>query len=96
MKNIIYFCPSTTTPIGGVKIIHRHSELINKLGGSSEILYAYGNNDPIEWFQHEARIKSDSQLNPKIDFAILRESLMFSPWRQPTVAILKKITQYSP
>jgi len=37
MKKIIYFCPQADAPAGGVKVIHRHCELINRLGGSSEV-----------------------------------------------------------
>lgn len=82
MKNIIYFCPSLNTPIGGVKIIHRHSELINKLGGSSELYYGYAHSEEITWFQHNARIRGESNFNRERDFVILPESLILNFWRQ--------------
>jgi hypothetical protein len=82
VKNIIYFCPSLNTPIGGVKIIHRHSELINKLGGNSEVFYAYGAAEQITWFQHNATIRTQGTFNRDRDFVILPESLILNFWRQ--------------
>ena len=83
MKRVVYFCPNVTAPTGGVKIIHRHSELINQIGGSSAVYYHVGLVDnKIDWFSHNASIKTDNVFIPEIDFVILPESMIFNFWRE--------------
>jgi hypothetical protein len=82
MKNIIYACPSTNKPIGGVKVIHRHSECLNRLGVNSEVFYAYGESKIVDWFDHNAQIKSDRTFVAGKDIVILPESLIFDLWRK--------------
>ena len=83
MKRVVYFCPNVTAPTGGVKVIHRHSELINQIGGDSAVFYHVGfNSNKIDWFGHNAVIKTDSVFNPDADFVILPESLIFGFWKE--------------
>lgn len=81
MKNIIYFSPKNNIPSGGVKVIHRHSELVNDLGFRSEIFYMPGDSKDVSWFKHGAKIKTDGKFSPKSDFVILPESLMYDYWK---------------
>jgi hypothetical protein len=81
-KRIIYFSPTAGTQVGGVKVIHRHSEMINNLGGTSEIFHAYGEYPGVRWFEHRAKIKANSQFDPKTDFVMLPESMIFDYWRR--------------
>ena len=82
MKRIIYFCPKIKKPTGGVKVIHRHCELINALGGDSQIYYMYSDTDRMEWFDHTAPIKSDLVFDKQTDVVMLPESQIFDLWRQ--------------
>ena len=83
MKNVIYFCPNVTAPTGGIKVIHRHSELINKIGGNSAVYYHTGlKSNKIDWFVHNASIKTDNVFNPDSDFVILPESMIFGFWKE--------------
>ncbi|MDE1184457.1 hypothetical protein [Paraburkholderia sp.] len=83
MKNIIYFCPRINRPIGGIKVIHRHSELINTLGGQSEIYYDRPiEADTVDWFPHNAKIRTEYGFDPDSDLVILAESVVFDSWRR--------------
>jgi hypothetical protein len=82
LKNVIYYSPGINRPIGGVKIIHQHSELINTLGAKSEVFYAYGDYQKLDWFKHHAKLKSDLRLDPARDFVVLPEALIFDAWKR--------------
>lgn len=83
MREVIYFCPNDNTPIGGVKVIHRHSELINELGGRSSVFYHIGANaGKIDWFPHNAVVKTDAVFSPGRDFVILPEALILDFWKE--------------
>jgi len=82
MKKIIYFCPQADAPAGGVKVIHRHCELINRLGGSSEVYYNIKTGRAINWFEHNTPIKADNVFNPATDFVFLPEAGMHHFWRE--------------
>ncbi len=81
MKNVIYFCPRFTSPVGGVKVIHRHSELINSIGGESSIFYTSDGRGQTEWFNSSVRIKKDLNFNPNRDYVLLPESQIYGFWR---------------
>lgn len=83
MKNIVYFCPRINRPSGGIKVIHRHSEIINALGGSSEIYYDRPvEDDRVDWFRHEAKIRGEYSFDAAKDLVILAESVVFDSWRK--------------
>jgi hypothetical protein len=82
MKKVIYACPSKNKPVGGVKVIHRHSELLSRMGINSEVFYAYDTNKTVNWFNHNAQIKSDSKFEAGRDFVILPECLIFDLWKK--------------
>ena len=77
IKNIIYFSPKSNVPNGGVKVIHRHCEIINSLGFKSEVYYHVDSGNEIKWFTHNVPIKRDLSLSKDTDLAILPESLIF-------------------
>jgi hypothetical protein len=81
VKKIIYFCPKVNIPSGGIKVIHRHSEIINTLGGVSEIFYVRPEADKIDWFEHQASIKQGDDFDVENDFAILPETQIFDSWK---------------
>jgi len=76
LRNIIYFCPNAQEPVGGIKVILRHSELINKIDYNnirSSIVFPNDLNFNINWFKHAANIKRDMTFNEKTDLIILPE-----------------------
>ncbi|WP_321840870.1 glycosyltransferase [Paraburkholderia bannensis] len=79
MKNIVYFCPSVDFPVGGVKVIHRHAELIDAMGARAEVFYCWGEGRRVEWFRHAARIRAHNRFSPD-DFVLLPESLVGDLW----------------
>lgn len=82
MKRIIYFCPKVSLPYGGIKVIHRHSQIINEIGGQSCVYYHAGENTgKIDWFHHNAEIKRDSVFDPSNDFVILPECWIMDSWK---------------
>jgi hypothetical protein len=82
MKNLVYFCPRINRPIGGIKVIHRHSEIVNSICGRSEIFYCQPYDDEtVDWFKHEAVIRENDGFDPLNDFVIFPESTIFDAWK---------------
>jgi hypothetical protein len=87
MKNIVYFCPRMNTPIGGIKVIHKHSELINSIGGKSEIYYCKPyEDDVVDWFPHNVKIREASDVDPDKDIVVFAESIIFDYWKDVSEA----------
>lgn len=83
MKNIVYFCPKSNVPTGGIKVIHRHSERIRQLGRNSEVFY-FDNpeSQDIDWFTHKTKIRTNSQFSSQDDYIILPECHAYRFWMQ--------------
>lgn len=74
--NFLYVCPPLDNPVGGVKVIYRHSEILVKLGFNSMV---YHLEDPTlnfncNWFKNNAIIKRDRNLNCTNDHLILPDA----------------------
>jgi hypothetical protein len=82
MKKITYVCPSMNEPIGGVKVIHKHSELLCDMGVNSEVLYVYGENKVADWFDHKAKVVFESKFNSQRDIVVLPETLTVDLWKK--------------
>jgi glycosyltransferase involved in cell wall biosynthesis len=79
-KSIIYFCPPSSIPSGGAKVIIRHSELINSLSLGTVESFIYNPQGEgmkgflnVSWFQHSGLIKKDAKFWRKSDFIIIPE-----------------------
>lgn len=73
MKRIIYGVPSSNTPSGGVKVIYRQSEMLNKIGFNSAIWHPDDNQFKCDWFSNSAKTIQTSELSPGNDFIIIPE-----------------------
>jgi hypothetical protein len=75
IKNIVYFAPSINKPVGGIKVIIRHSETVGSLenGLTSQIFFPENINTFISWLIHDANIKRDNIFDPNSDFIVLPE-----------------------
>lgn len=84
MIRIIYGAPPSNTPAGGVKVIYRHSEIINSLGYESGVWHPNDDNFKCTWFENNIRCISTSELSPNTDFLIIPEI-----WASTYVPLLK-------
>ena len=77
MKSIIYICPTgLNKPIGGIKIIYRHVEILSKLlpkKVASKIFHFEDFNFKCNWFSHKVSFKKNSIFDPTKEFAIIPE-----------------------
>ena len=85
MRNLIYFSPVATQPIGGVKVFYRHASLINELKLDDWRAQVFHMEQPAftcDWFKHQTATKTDGVFHAVSDFAILPECHLWSFWRQ--------------
>ncbi|WP_457316970.1 glycosyltransferase [Sinomonas sp. RB5] len=59
---IYYLTPHGARPSGGVRIIYRHVELLNRMGAQAAVLHARDNVN-LGWFRHAARVESTRTLD---------------------------------
>jgi glycosyltransferase involved in cell wall biosynthesis len=86
MMRIIYGAPLSDTPSGGVKVIYRHSEKLNKLGMQSAIWHPGDAGFKCTWFDSSVDVIDTSKLIPSLDFLIVPEI-----WASSYVATLKSM-----
>ena len=72
---ITYLCPTITSPTGGVKVIYKHSQLLNENGVSSDVRLYPNENQAANWFEHTATIRNEANFNIKKDFIIIPEAV---------------------
>ena len=77
MKSIIYICPTgKNKPIGGIKIIYRHVEILSKLlpkEAESKIFHFENFNFKCDWFPHNVNFKKNSTFDSSKEFVIIPE-----------------------
>lgn len=70
---IIYACPIGNRPSGGVKVIYRHSEILNDLGIDSFILHPGEPSFRCDWFNNSAKMITENELKIASDLIIIPE-----------------------
>jgi hypothetical protein len=84
---IVYLSPAVNIPIGGIKVIYRHSEMLNEAGMTSSIFHPDDASFSCSWFNHNAIIRSGKRkffrkkhkmyekklFNQKLDFIVIPE-----------------------
>lgn len=87
-KSIVFLCPATNVPRGGVKVIYNQATLINSLHGhlTASVLHPYNPVFSCTWFNHSAKIKRDLQFDPQDDFVLIPEF-----WAVPHARLLNII-----
>ena len=76
LRNIIYFCPTVIGPVGGVKVILRHSECIHNLAYAkvdSAVIYPADIDFEYLYHNHAAIIRRDMNFNKNEDLIIIPE-----------------------
>jgi hypothetical protein len=84
MTRIIYGAPPSNTPAGGVKVIYRHSEILNHMGISSAVWHPGDENFKCSWFENNIRTITAQELSPQTDVVIVPEI-----WASSYVPMLK-------
>lgn len=75
---IVYLCPASDALAGGIKVIYKHSEIINELknGFCSEILHAKNPKFKYTWFNSDAVFRESLNIDPSRDFVIIPECMV--------------------
>lgn len=85
MKRLVYFCPASDKPAGGVKVIYRHAEIVNAMrfkDWSAEIFHWDAPQFCCTWFDHHASIKNSNVFQSGEHFALLPECHLYDFGRQ--------------
>jgi len=73
MGRIVYLCNADDKPVGGIKVIYRHAELLTSLGADACVLHPDNLDFSCTWFDHHARLLRSRDLHPESDFIIIPE-----------------------
>ena len=73
MRRIVYLCPSSNIPVGGIKVIYRHVEALNRLGIPAFVLHPADPAFRCGWFAHDARFLASATLSALHDFVVIPE-----------------------
>jgi hypothetical protein len=84
IESVVYFCPDSNSPAGGIKVILKHCELINAepaFGLRSAIAFPTRPDFVIDWFAHAAPVRRDMDIDAETDFVVIPEiwALAFGP-----------------
>lgn len=71
--NIIYLSPAVNYPIGGVKVIYKHAELLTEAGYSSFVYHPDNPEFSCSWFEHKSKMWIKNQFDPASDILIIPE-----------------------
>ena len=61
MRRIVYVCPDSNSPTGGIKVIYRHAEAMRNLGFDAHVMH-FSVGFRCNWFPNDASIIQLSQL----------------------------------
>ena len=76
LKRIIFVCPATSKPVGGIKVVLHHSEILNRLAAPAlrSLIYVPEKLDyEFGWLHHESVYKRDHLFDPSSDLVVLPE-----------------------
>ena len=73
MLRIIYLCPCDNTPVGGIKVIYRHAELLMSLGAEAFVLHPLDTAFRCTWFEHRVRFLDNLAVDARRDFVVIPE-----------------------
>jgi hypothetical protein len=87
-KSIVFLCPATDVPRGGVKVIYNQAAIINGMGRqlAASVLHPFDPKFSCTWFDHGAAIKKDLKLDQAHDFVMIPEF-----WAVPHARLLHNI-----
>jgi hypothetical protein len=71
MRRLVYGSPASDEPSGGVKVFHRHVEVLHAMGHEAAIWHPGSVGFRCSWFEHEAPVVETPDLHPANDFIVL-------------------------
>jgi hypothetical protein len=83
---IVYGCPNSDTPSGGVKVIYKHAAMLNTLGTPAFVWHPGDTDFKCSWFDHSTPTLGDKDLSPSTDLIVLPEI-----WASSHVEIFKTL-----
>jgi glycosyltransferase involved in cell wall biosynthesis len=73
MNHIYFFCPDDPRPVGGIKVLYRHVDVLNSGGYDAAIVHKK-KGFRCEWFANDTRVDYQAQIKPdRFDFIVLPE-----------------------
>ncbi len=87
-KSIVFLCPATNIPTGGVKVIYNQASIINELKGqlAASVLHPLNPDFSCTWFASGVTIKNDLLFDLQHDFVLIPEF-----WAVPHARLLHKL-----
>ncbi|WP_417457021.1 glycosyltransferase [Kordiimonas sp.] len=70
---IVYLAPATNRPTGGVKVLYRHVELLDRQGVNCCVFHPSDPGFTCSWFDHNARVKKKLGFDRTRDFFVVPE-----------------------
>jgi len=70
---IVFLCPAINSPVGGIKVIYRQSEMLRSNGIESYILHPENSQFSCTWFSHNVVHHDGKALSPENDFIVIPE-----------------------
>jgi len=72
-----FLCPSVSHPVGGIKVIYKHCELLNKSGVPASIVH-FRKDFSVGWFMHQSDIIFKTGFDPNCDHLVIPEVMVGS------------------
>ena len=89
MNNLLFLCPDDNNPIGGIKVLYRHVDILNRNGFQAAIVHRK-KGFRCTWFDNQTRVEYHQRLNPDpFDFAVIPE--IYGPRLAEEIPTAKKV-----
>lgn len=87
-KSVLFLCPATDRPHGGVKVIYKQAAIIDDAAGplAAKVLHPFDLQFKCSWFDNGATIKRELELDPSSDFVMIPEI-----WAVPHARLLSRL-----
>ncbi|RPH93603.1 glycosyltransferase family 1 protein [candidate division KSB1 bacterium] len=73
MNNLYFYCPDDNHPIGGIKILYRHVDVLNRNGFQAAVVHDK-KGFRCTWFENETRVEYRKNIHPDaFDFTVIPE-----------------------
>ena len=71
---IIYLCPNSNLPTGGIRVIYRHSEMLAQNGFESAVFHPYDPEFSCTWFEHNVNLCKSALYDKSSDLIVIPEA----------------------
>jgi glycosyltransferase involved in cell wall biosynthesis len=89
VNNLFFFSPDDNNPVGGIKVLYRHVDILNQNGFQAAIVHKK-KGFRCTWFENQTRVEYRQNLQPDpFDFAVIPE--IHGPRLAEMVPLAKKV-----